>query len=234
MWSSGVLVFNNINLSNVDSPEYVIVDIFSLLTMSWARDPWLVHMSGAGLGPDTGWIPWPVLVISRCWHLTQLTLRLTMATRDLEAKRREAEGSGDAFQGEPVQVSSLKIIVIVIDFYLWLYIAEKNSLPQNCVFDSWQWILWKAVILWHEIYPQHIHQSEAPFWPWQKHHNLPHLHHALLLLPHVWSHDSWPVPGEVQNHCLHLSYLCPGTFAQNSGCCTNPGSASSVSRKQSI
>ena len=41
-----------------------------------------------------------------------------MATRDLEAKRREAESSGDVFQGEPVQVSSLKIIVIVIDFYL--------------------------------------------------------------------------------------------------------------------
>ena len=87
------------------------------------------HMSGAGLGPGTGWIPWPVLVISSCWRLTQLTLRLTMATRDLEAKRREAEGSGDAFQGEPVQVSWN---IIFIFSSVILFCREKLPTPELC------------------------------------------------------------------------------------------------------
>ena len=54
-----------------------------------------------------------------------------MATRDLEAKRREAERSGDAFQGEPVQVSSLNIIVI---FFICLFILQRKTPYPRTVF----------------------------------------------------------------------------------------------------
>ena len=53
-----------------------------------------------------------------------------MATGDQEAKRREAERSGDAFQGEPVQVS-LNIYLYIYFFICDLILQRKTPYPRT-------------------------------------------------------------------------------------------------------